>query len=153
MDEKAKKVLDSLQAQCARREYCTSDILEKAIRKMEGDREGAEEIVASLIKDRYVEDLRYASAFAREKAGISGWGPVKIRYALSAKRISKADIDAALDEIDGSKAQEKLLRLLETKWKSLEGDPQAKLKLLKFALGRGYEYDDVKSIVDRMANG
>ena len=33
MDDKARKVLDSLQAQCARREYCVSDIRRKALLK------------------------------------------------------------------------------------------------------------------------
>ena len=79
MDDKARKVLDSLQAQCARREYCVSDIRLKAVRKLDGDTQAAEEIVESLVADRFVSDLRYAGAFAREKASLSGWGPVKIR--------------------------------------------------------------------------
>lgn len=147
MDEKAKKVLSRLEAQCSKREYCTADIFRKALVKMEGDREAAEEIVASLKADNFVSDLRYASAFAREKASLTGWGPVKIRFALSAKKIAKEDIDEALGEIEPEKAEARLERLLEVKRKSLEGDPEIKLKLLKFALSRGYDYDTVKKLV------
>lgn len=150
MDEKAKKVLGRLQNQCARREYCTADIMEKAIKAMEDDREAAAEIVASLKEDGYVSDLRYASAFAREKASLTGWGPVKIRFALAAKKIDRDTIAAALEEIDSDKADEKLQRLLEQKWHTLQDDPQGKLKLLKFALSRGYNYDQVRDLAEEI---
>lgn len=147
MDEKAKQILSKLEAQCSKREYCTADIYQKALAKLEGDREAAEEIVAALEADNFVSDLRYASAFAREKASLTGWGPIKIRFALSAKKIDKETIDEALGEIELEKAEARLERLLETKRKSLEGDPQIKLKLIKFALSRGYDYDTVKKLV------
>ena len=150
MNEKAKKVLSRLEAQCAKREYCVSDITVKAIKAMEGDTEAAREIVDSLVRNSFVSDLRYASAFAREKASLTGWGPIKIRFALSAKKIDRATIDAALEEIEPEKADDKLRRLMEQKWKSLQDDPQGKLKLLKFALGRGYGYDEVKDIADEI---
>lgn len=141
-------MLSKLEAQCAKREYCTEDIRQKAVKAMDGDAEAAAGIVESLLKNSFVSDLRYASAFAREKASLSGWGPIKIRFALGAKRIDRATIDAALQEIEPEKADDKLRRLMEQKWKSLQDDPQGKLKLLKFALGRGYGYDEVKDIAD-----
>lgn len=144
MDEKTKKIHSRLETQCAKREYCTSDIYKKALTKLEGDAAAAEELVAKLVADGFVSDLRYASAFAREKSSLTGWGPVKIRFALSAKRIPREVIEEALGEIDSEKADAKLERLLETKRKSLEGDPQMRLKLIKFALSRGYDYDAVK---------
>lgn len=72
--DKYKKVLDKIQAQCVRREYCTSDIRAKVLKAVEGDEEMADEMVAALVADKFVDDLRYASAFAREKSAISGWG-------------------------------------------------------------------------------
>ena len=141
------KILSALQNLCARREYCTSDIRRKALDRCEGDAAMADELVASLKADRFVDDVRYASAFAREKASLTGWGPVKIRYALRAKGIEASVIDAALQETDPEKSADRLLRLLENKRKSLEGDPQIRLKLIKFALSRGYEYDDIKDYI------
>ena len=152
MDEKAKKVLSRLETQCARREYCVADITAKAVKAMEGDTEAAREIVESLVSDSFVSDLRYASAFAREKASLTGWGPIKIRFALSAKKIDKANIDAALEEIEPEKASDKLRRVMEQKWKSLQDDPQGKLKLLKFALSRGYDYDDVRALAEEICS-
>lgn len=148
MEDKKQRTYSSLENQCAKREYCTSDIYKKALDRLEGDSAAAEEIVAKLIANGFVSDLRYATAFAREKASLTGWGPVKIRFALSAKRIDREVIDEALGEIDAEKADAKLERLLETKRRSLEGDPQGRLKLIKFALSRGYDYETIKRFID-----
>lgn len=153
MDEKAKKILSRLESQCARREYCAADIFDKALKALDGDRDTAGEILASLKENRFVDDFRYAAAFAREKATISGWGPVKIRFALGAKKVAREAIDAAFEDIDGNKASDRMKKVLETKWKTLREDPQCKLKLLKFALSRGYDYDEVKTAVDELCNG
>lgn len=144
MDEAQKKILGRLQAQCSKREYCSSDVRAKALKALEGDPARASEIVDSLVADRYVDDLRYASAFARDKAHLGGWGPVKIRYALGAKGISRETVNAALEEIDVEASSSKLRSLMAAKARTLEGDPQARLKLIRFALSRGYEYSEIQ---------
>lgn len=144
------KVADRLRGLCSRREYCRSDVMKKAVAALDGDQSEATRVVDLLVKERYVDDLRYASAFARDKSSISGWGSVKIRHMLSAKGISREIIDAALEEIDEEKASSRLDKLLQSKARSLKDDPQAKLKLLRFALGRGYGYEEVKDVVDKL---
>ena len=144
------KVTDRLRGLCSRREYCVEDVRQKALKALEGDVAAAAEVVESLVKEKYVDDLRYASAFARDKASIQGWGEVKIRYMLSAKKISRDVIDQALAEIDQSRASSRLEKLLETKYRSLREDPQCRLKLLRFALGRGYSYDEVNDLVNKL---
>lgn len=153
MDERSRKVLASLQALCARREYCIGDIRRKALDRLESDVEAVREVTESLIADGFVDELRYATAFASEKSALAGWGPIKIRRALMAKGIPQDTIAAALGGTDREKAESRLGRLLASKWKSLEGDPQAKLKLLRFALSRGYEYDEVRALADRISAG
>lgn len=144
------KVADRLRGLCSRREYCRSDVMKKAVAALDGDQSEATRIVDILVEERYVDDLRYASAFARDKSSISGWGRVKISHMLSAKGISRDIIKEALEEIDEEKASLRLDKLLQSKARSLKDDPQAKLKLLRFALGRGYGYDEVKNIVDEL---
>ena len=152
MEEKTKKIMSRLQGQCAKREYCSNDIYVKALKALDGDEAAAAEVVQSLVADRFVDDERYCAAFAREKASLTGWGPVKIKFALRAKKISAGAIEAGLASIEQDRALDKLERLLQVKWKSLEGDPQAKLKLLKFALSRGYEYDTVREPVEKISS-
>ena len=150
MKKDPQKVADRMRALCSRREYCRSDIMKKVMTSLDGDREEAEKIVELLVSERYIDDLRYASAFARDKASLAGWGEVKIRYMLSSKGISKDVISRALEEIDQNRAGERLEKLMENKLRSLKNDPQVRLKLLRFGLGRGYSYDEVSSVVEQL---
>lgn len=144
------QVLAYLQNLCVKRECCSSEILKKAEKALEGDRAAAQQMLESLVADRFVDDARYAAAFAREKSSLTGWGPNKIRYALMMKGIPKSDIAAALEETDSEASSAKLEKLVEAKKRSLEGDPYIKFKLIKYALSRGYEYDVVAPLVDRV---
>jgi len=144
------KVLPYLQNICAKREYCRSEILKKAESALEGDRQAASEMVDSLVEDRFVDDARYACAFARERSSLTGWGPDKIRYALLMKGISKEDISHALEEIDPESACARMEKLIAAKSRTLQGDPFIKFKLIKYALSRGYRYDDVAPAVERI---
>lgn len=152
MNDAAKKVLDRLQNLCAKQECCSADMMQKALKSLDFDRAAAQEVVGALVRDGYVDDARYAAAFAREKSSITGWGPIKIRYALAGKGIKGETVDNALEEIDPGRADAKLRKLLESKWKTLREDPQGKLKLIKFALSRGYEYDSVKALIEEICS-
>jgi regulatory protein len=143
----AARCLSRLQKLCSKAEYCRADIYRKALKDLEGDEEAAAKVVEALQADKYIDDARYAAAYAREKATLQGWGPVKIRFQLRGKGVSDADIAAALEEIEHDKAEARLAKLLESKAKTLKGDPQGRLKLIKFALSRGYDYDVVKKMV------
>ena len=152
-------IMDRLRRQCSLREYCSSDILSKAtsawLRACPDDTEGAaafaRKAVESLQDDGYVDDLRYAAAFVRDKSSLSGWGTVKIRYALSVKKIEPDVIASALREIDSGKASDRLRRLLEGKARQLGDAPGRRMKLLRFALSRGYSYDDVAEILSELS--
>ena len=144
------RVTDRMRTLCSRREYCSADILKKAMAALDGDRARAEAVVAKLIDERYIDDLRYSSAFARDKSSIAGWGETKIRYMLSAKGISRDTIAEALKSIDEDKASGRLEKLMESKARSLKGDPQFKLKMLRFGMGRGYSYEAVTEVTDKI---
>lgn len=124
--------------------------MKKVMTALDGDVAKAEEVVAKLVEERYVDDLRYATAFARDKASIAGWGEAKIRYMLSSKGIDRELIAQALDEVDDKRAETRLEKLMENKARSLKDDPQRRLKLLRFGLGRGYSYDQVTEMIDKM---
>lgn len=143
--------MDKMRRLCSRREYCVSDIRAKLMKELDGDVQKVETAINKLKDEKYVDDLRYATAFARDKAAISGWGATKIRYMLSAKGVAKDVISEALNEVDEGKASSRLEKLLENKYKSLKDDPQWKIKLLRFALGRGYSYDEVNDQIRRFA--
>ena len=144
------KVADRMRALCSRREYCRKDVLKKVMTALDGDAAKAEEVVGKLVEERYVDDRRYAAAFARDKASIAGWGAAKIRYMLAAKGVDREIIALALEEIDVNRADARLEKLMENKARSLKDDPQRRNKLLRFGMGRGYGYEEVSSVIDRI---
>lgn len=146
------KVADRMRGLCSRREYCRQDIMKKVLAALGGDADEAGRIMDRLVEEKYIDDLRYASAFARDKSSIAGWGATKIRYMLAAKEIDRETIAAALQEVDEGKASDRLEKLLSAKVRSLKDDPQCRMKLLRFALGRGYQYDEAAEVIDRLLN-
>lgn len=146
------KVADRMKNLCSRREYCRQDIMKKVLVALGGDLLNTERILDELVEEKYIDELRYASAFARDKSSIAGWGVTKIRYMLAAKGIDRETIAAALQEVDEGKASDRLEKLLSGKVRSLKDDPQRRMKLLRYALGRGYQYDEAAEVIGRLLN-
>ena len=147
------KLLERLRFLCSKSENCSADIYQKAMKALDWDREASRKIVESLIDDGYVDDSRFAAAFARDKAHLTSWGPVKISYALRGKGIGKEIISEAISGIDEDKAGARLESLLEAKYRTLQGESDAKLRLLKYALTRGYEYSQIEDLVNDIVAG
>lgn len=124
---------------CARGEHCSFEIREK-LRKMLLPVASVEEIISYLESNRYIDDSRFAHAFARDKVRFSGWGRNKIRMALAMKRIPASDIRNALDDIDAEEYQKALSRAAQAKAKGLDlTDYNDKAKLFRHLASRGFE--------------
>ena len=138
------QALASLMRLCARAEKCESDA-RRLLRGWGIGEEEASRIVERLIRDRFIDDGRYAAAFVREKLRLSGWGEYKIRTALQRKRIDRALIDAALAEADRPAMGERLRRQLERKARTTKHTTQYELKtkLIRYGLSLGYDYETV----------
>ena len=138
------QALAALMRLCARAEKSQEDArrLMRGWRLAERDAEG---VLAKLVRDRFIDDARYAGAFVREKLRLSGWGGYKIRTALQRKRIDRALIDAALAEADRSGMDERLRRQLERKARTAKYTTQYELKtkLIRYGLSLGYDYETV----------
>ena len=146
MDREA--MLNRMRNLCARGERCTSDIRRKlAVLPPEE----AEAVLDTLVREGYVDDARYARAFARDKSTLQGWGSLKIKLALQRKAIGAAAIGAALEEIDAKAAEARMEQVLRAKWNALarEEDPARKeAKFYRYALARGYGYEEIKRTYD-----
>lgn len=132
-------LLDKFRRLCSRREYCSEDILTKI------KDENASKILEQLIKDGFVDDGRYAKAFANDKYKFGGWGKNKIRYALKIKKIDEGEIEAALEQIEKHHVDDRLSSLISSKSKILGNSPNKRQKLIRFALSKGYSYDEIMS--------
>jgi len=144
------KALVRLMRLCATRECCRSDLRRKLADLPEAD---ADAIMEKLAREGFVDDARYAQAFARDKSALQGWGSLKIKLALQRKAIDAAAIAAALEEIDGKAAEARMEQVLRAKWKTLarEEDPARKeARFFRYALSRGYGYQEIKRMYDHL---
>ncbi len=124
---------------CSRSEQCAADIREK-LRKLELPSHTVNEIIEQLIAQRFIDDARFARAFANDKIRFSGWGRLKIRAALVEKKVDRDIIEAAIDNIDFQEYIDVMRRVGSAKAKSLNlalRDDQA--RLYRFLLSRGFE--------------
>lgn len=133
-------------------------------------------VIRSLTDDHFVDDVRFANAFVRDKLRFNGWGKQKIIYrlrglGLSSPIIAEAiaqnyDVNAETTELSENTKQGKksevyteplsnqiLNKLLERKWKSFKKEEPVqskKAKTVRFALGRGFEYEPIMACLDKI---
>lgn len=145
------QALASLMRLCARAEKCESDA-RRLLRGWGIGEADTERIVGRLLRDRFIDDGRYAAAFVREKLRLSGWGEYKIRAALTRKGIDRAVIDREIAGFDREGMQERLLAQLERKARTVrQAVPrELKAKLVRYGLSLGYDYGTVLETVSTM---
>lgn len=145
------QALAALMRLCARAEKSQED----ARRLMRGwglAERDAEGVLAKLVRDRFIDDARYAGAFVREKLRLSGWGEYKIRTALQRKGVCKETIDTALSQADRSGMGERLAQQLCRKARTVKYTTQYELKtkLIRYGLSLGYDYEAVLDAASAM---
>lgn len=114
--------------------------------------EERQRIVDTLVRERFIDDRRYAEAYVREKVRFSGWGRFKIRAALRAKRIDESIIEEALGQVDGASMREKLEHRLQMKMARTRARDEYDLrgKLLRYGAGLGFDTDMVLEVVEHL---
>jgi len=134
---------------CANAEHCQHEMLEK-MQKWELTEAVQARVMARLVKERYVDDERYARAFVKDKIRYNKWGRRKVQQALWLKHIDDDIQQRVLNEIDDDEYLSVLRPLLKQKSKSIkaENDYERKQKLVRFALGRGFTFDIIKQCLD-----
>jgi regulatory protein len=142
--------LEWLMRQCSLREYCVWDVKEKLRRKgVSGEK--ADKIVQRLLKDGYVSDRRYARAYISDKSILSGWGMDKIFFNLRRKSIPETLLVEVWEEFDENQQRlDKMTNVISNKWNSLsKEEPRKRVeKTLRFALGRGFRYEQIMKVIE-----
>ncbi len=138
-----------LAALCAQAEHCQQEMRDK-MRRWGVDEVAQDRVVDRLVKERYVDDERYARAFVKDKIRYNKWGRRKVQQALWQKHIEQEIQQQVLDEIDEKEYLEVLRPLLKQKRKSTKAvnDYEMNQKLMRFALGRGFTFDIIRQCLD-----
>lgn len=124
---------------CSRIEQCSHDLRRKILNAGLSATQ-AEEILLFLREGKFLDDTRFARAYASDKARFSGWGVLKIRGGLMAKQIPADIIEAALGSIDRREYIEAFKRAASAKARSLDLSlPEDAARLYRHLASRGYE--------------
>lgn len=107
------------------------------------DKAEIESSISILIEENYLNEERYAIAFAGGKFRMKQWGKVKIEYELKAKKVSAYNIKLALKSIEVEDYLQTLNDLTQKKWDSIALEDEKlyvkKSKITTYLLQRGFE--------------
>ncbi|MCF2506252.1 RecX family transcriptional regulator [Dyadobacter sp. CY107] len=146
-------ILQKAASYCAYQER-TQDEVRQRLKKWNVWGEEADELIAELISMNYLSEERFAKTYAGGKFRMKNWGRMKIRQELNRRGLSQYSIEKGMGEIGDKAYVEGLKTLLEKKRNLLvktETDPfKLKQKLVRFALGKGYESELVWKVVEEL---
>ena len=139
------------EAYCSIAEHCRAEVMEKLYQWgvppvwMDG-------ILNHLEQEGYIDSLRYAKAFVRDKYRFNQWGRIKITQSLRQKHLASTDIVVAMEEIDEEEYFSVLEHLIARKLSSVKAKNSFERngKLVRFAASRGYEMDEILRCLKRL---
>lgn len=145
----AQQALQSLMRLCARSEKSSGDAL-RLMQQWQVPHTERQGVLERLVKERFIDDGRYAEAYVREKSRLSGWGARKIAMQLRQKGVSQAIIDGALRQLDSNVELPRLVDKLRRKIHTTKytSDYELRGKLMRYALSLGFDYDIVQRAVE-----
>lgn len=137
-----------LSALCALGEHCCHELQQK-MRRWELPESVQERILSRLVKERFVDEERFAHAFVRDKFRYNHWGKMRILQELKLRHIATKHIENALKEIEDEDNLSTLKAIIQKKRPSVKGKTpyEIRAKLIRFALGRGFAMDDIEKVV------
>ena len=141
-----KKITDPKQALAKAAKYCAYQ--ERSHQEVRDKlyewglwKKDVEEIILQLLTDGYLNEERFAKAFAGGKFRIKKWGRIKIRIELKKKKVSDYCIRKALEEIDDKEYMRTLKEIIAKKFKKIPNPKSQTLnyKIAQYIISRGYE--------------
>ena len=154
MQEKLKKEINpteallKMQSWCAYQERCQQEVRNKLyewnLKSIE-----IENIIAELISQNFINEERFAIAYAGGKFRIKKWGKNKIIAGLKLRKISEYCIKKAMSELNSVDYMETLRKIIATKERLLNEKNlvKKKHKLLQYAYSRGFEQDLILDVL------
>ena len=140
--------LNKLKHYCAYRDRSHREVRTKLL-KLEVYGDDLEEIMNELIKEKYLDELRYACSFARGKFRMKKWGRNKIKQHLKQHEISDYCLRKAMKEIDEEEYLSVLEELIEKKKLDYADTNTFKQnqKVIKYCISRGFEMQLILEII------
>ena len=143
--------LSKATALCSGSEHCMSQIMEK-LSLWNVSPQDAYDIMDYLVKEKYIDNSRFARAYCHDKFCYNHWGRIKIRQMLRHLRLGDEEIEEGMETIDEEDYLEALNDVLRAKDRTLKDKDKylRKAKLVRHLLSRGFETELAISAVDSL---
>ncbi|MFO7722091.1 MAG: regulatory protein RecX [Bacteroidales bacterium] len=148
------KALDKAAKYCALQERSLKQV-EAWLKKLNIKTADIQRITEVLINENFIDEERFARAYARGKFSINGWGRIKIRINLRMQGISDEDIKMGLQEIEEDAYLRKLETIVAKKYAALilhEDHFMAQTKTNAYAWTKGYEPELITAALQKVIN-
>lgn len=142
---------NKITAYCSAAERCRLEVTEK-LKAWSQPHEVTSAFIEKLEEENYLNEERYCESFVHDKFNFNKWGKKKIAQALYFKNIPASISTKYLARLDEEEYSDLLMRLLENKLRTTKAkdDYELKGKLVRFALGRGFEYEEISRGVEAL---
>lgn len=155
----AKKILTPLQALERMRKYCAyqersqQEARHKLLQLGQRGHE-LENILAQLIEENFLNEERFAIAYARGKFRMKGWGKDRIKRELKQRNISDYCINKAMKEIDAGDYKKAFAEIMKKKAATLDkgSGHSNQQKLAAYLIRKGFEPGMVWDEINKIAN-
>ena len=149
-----KQALIKAESYCAYQERCQQEVRDKLYSWGLHDVQ-VENVIAELIASNFINEERFAKAYAGGKFRIKKWGRVKISIELKRRKISAYCIKKGLAEIEEEEYIKTLQKVAEVKIKAMKerDSKKKKYKVMNYLLSRGFENDLVVEVVGTKEKG
>ena len=137
---------------CAYQERCQQEVRDK-LYSLGMWEDAVEKIIGELIEQNFINEERFAKAYAGGKFRIKHWGKKKIELSLKQKGISAFCIQKGLAEINNQEYHKVLTEVIDKQFKTVkESNPLKKnYKISQYCMSRGFEGDLVWEIIKEIS--
>jgi regulatory protein len=148
------KAIEKAEKYCAVQERSAKQV-KVWLKKWLVKREDIQKILEHLKDENFLNEERFARAYARGKFNINGWGRIKIRINLRMQEIREDDVIKGLEEIQEEAYTRKLDAIVARKYASIvskEDRYMAQAKTVAYAWTKGYEPELITEAIQRVIN-
>jgi len=127
-----------------------SELKDRLIRKNYNE-DGIMDVINNLELKGYLDDEKFAYAFAKEKVKNKLIGPAALKFEMSSHKLDLELIDRTINSIYDMFPQKMIINRLITKWKvkdSIGKDPKIKSKIINRLKNKGFYWDDIQSAIN-----
>jgi len=149
--EETSIILKKIHHYCSYQERCISEV-EQKLKDLAVQRGKIPGIINQLQKEGYLDEERFAKAFAGGKFRLNKWGRHKIEFEMKIRGIPELMIQEGMIEIDETEYLQTLRELMTHKFNEIKSDKNVNIreKILNFAYGKGYEMELILGLIKEM---